>query len=235
MNLKNFFKDNEEEISRKFISTENFWKRSPAGIVLLSNLKIIINKYVHGKVLDAGAGKLIYKNLIKKNSRDYESLDFKKTHSQLDHIENVEDLSFNNNTYDVIFCSQVLEHIPNPEKALKEFYRILKNGGILIVSVPHLAYLHNEPYDFYRYTKYGIEHLSKKSGFKTIEIISCGGIFSFNGYIISRLFGIFFTMPLFGKIFFNINFVISKILVFLDRVTKNNKIFPLYYIGVFKK
>jgi len=235
MSIKKFFKDNENNISKNLIGTENYWKRSPAGIVLLKELKYMFKKYTKGKTLDAGAGKLIYKHLIKKYAYSYESVDFKNTHPDLDYVANVERLPFKNNTYNTIFCSQVLEHVPNPEKALREFYRILKKDGILILSVPHLAYLHNEPYDFYRYTNYGIEHLTKKVGFNTLEIKPCGGLFVFIGYISSRLMGILFNLPLVGKIFFYLNIGISKFLIFLDKITKNKKIFPVYYIAVLRK
>ena len=77
--------------------------------------------------------------------------------------------------YDTVLFLEVLEHVPNPFKVVAELFRILRSGGKVILSVPHLSRLHEEPYDFYRYTKYGLRHLFEEAGFKDIQIIPRGG------------------------------------------------------------
>ena len=68
-----------------------------------------------------------------------------------------------NETYDCIFCSGVLEHVDEHRKALDEMTRILKPNGILLLGVPFRQAPHMEPYDFWRFTEYGVRFLLKDS------------------------------------------------------------------------
>ena len=68
----------------------------------------------------------------------------------------------------------VLEHLPNPELAIKEAYRITKKGGTFITITIQNYRLHDEPYDFFRYTKYGLKKIIESSGFKISKIVPLG-------------------------------------------------------------
>ncbi|MBL0340959.1 MAG: class I SAM-dependent methyltransferase [Bacteroidetes bacterium] len=83
-------------------------------------------------------------------------------------------IPFPDNEFDIIFCTEVMEHVPNPEHFLSEINRVLQSGGVLIMTTPFMVQLHEEPYDFYRYTKYGIQHLLNKSGFEVKNIVAFG-------------------------------------------------------------
>jgi SAM-dependent methyltransferase len=65
---------------------------------------------------------------------------------------------------DVVVCTEVLEHVPNPHQVVAELSRLLKAGGALYVSVPFSAREHQIPYDFFRYTQYGLRHLFEQAG-----------------------------------------------------------------------
>ena len=69
----------------------------------------------------------------------------------------------------------MLEHLEEPEAAVRECARILKAGGIAIYSVPFIWHLHEEPRDFFRYSRYGLKHLFEKSGFEVVEMIPLSG------------------------------------------------------------
>lgn len=120
-------------------------------------------------VIDLGAGKLQFKDLFSR----FETItvDFQK----LPGIDMVHDLTtplpFPENYADAIVLSNTLEHIPEPSFLLGECYRILKGGGVLLGTTPFLQREHQPPYDFYRYTYYGLEYLLTKNSFKE-EIIS---------------------------------------------------------------
>ena len=83
-------------------------------------------------------------------------------------------IPFGDQTFDVVFCTEVMEHVPEPAAFLSEIFRVLKPGGKIIMTTPFLVPLHEEPYDFYRYTKHGIKHLFEKTGFHQTQITPFG-------------------------------------------------------------
>ncbi len=129
------------------------------------------------KVLDAGAGHKPYKGLFKKHL--YESCDmpggfYSDAHNFECYLDNIPS---QNETYNLVVLTQVLEHVPNPLEVLVEIHRILKPKGCLLISVPLNAPLHGEPYHYYHFTHYGLHQLAIKSGFNLKEIEKVGGIF----------------------------------------------------------
>ena len=78
---------------------------------------------------------------------------------------------------DTALSLQVLEHVPEPLDMLKEIRRVLKPGGHLILTAPHIWNVHEQPHDYFRYTQYGLEHLFKKAGLEIIEVRPMAGYF----------------------------------------------------------
>jgi SAM-dependent methyltransferase len=72
--------------------------------------------------------------------------------------------------FDHVLLTQVLEHLPEPAKVLKELHRVLKPGGTLWLTAPLFYAEHEKPYDFFRYTRFGIRHLLEAAGFRVREI-----------------------------------------------------------------
>jgi len=66
------------------------------------------------------------------------------------------------NSIDIVWLCAVLEHIQNPFQVMDEVYRALKPGGIVLISVPFIQYLHASPHDYFRYTKYGLRSICSK-------------------------------------------------------------------------
>lgn len=81
-------------------------------------------------------------------------------------------------SFDSVMCNHVIEHVPKPWVALEEIGRVLKPGGLLYLTVPQTWGLHYEPYDFYRYTKYGLAYLLREAGFEVMECEPMGGLFT---------------------------------------------------------
>jgi len=75
---------------------------------------------------------------------------------------------FADESVDVIFMVEVLEHVKTPQLALDEMHRVLKPGGRLFLSTPFILPIHDAPYDFYRYTQFGLAHLCR--GFQNVSI-----------------------------------------------------------------
>jgi ubiquinone/menaquinone biosynthesis C-methylase UbiE len=84
-------------------------------------------------------------------------------------------LDFPDNHFDSVLCTQVLEHVFEHDKMMKEIYRVLKPGGHIILTVPFAWELHEEPYDFFRYTKHGLQQLFEQTGFAVDQIKPNGG------------------------------------------------------------
>ena len=89
-------------------------------------------------------------------------------------MANAIDLPFENDSIDGIVCTQVLEHVGEPWLAFDEFIRVLRPGGSLWVTTPFVWFIHEAPYDFYRYTSYGLRFLAERSGFHEVDVKPMG-------------------------------------------------------------
>lgn len=230
-------KENWNRSSDELSGTDAFWERSALGLSLLVDFKKVLNKEnIKGKLLDAGAGKLSYRHLVKPFCQEYRSMDFVPTHPELDYVADIQTMPVADASFDTVLSAEVLEHVPDPEKALREIIRVLKPGGKLVMSIPHLMYLHNEPHDFYRYTKYGLRTLLERVGF-TIEYLEpSGGIFSFfQGIIATTCIGLTYNIPIIWPLAFHISKLTSLVTIWLDNHTDKKKIFALHFIAVARK
>lgn len=109
-------------------------------------------------------------------------------------ISDIIDIPVEDNTFDVILCSEVLEHIPNPEMAIKEFSRILKPGGMLILTAPFCSLTHMAPYYFCTgFSKYWYETQLKQYDFEISEIVENGNFFSYMQQELNRFPYVFKT------------------------------------------
>ncbi len=151
-------------------------------------------KYAKGILLDIGCGRMPYKKILIKRTEKYIGLD-NPTTSKMYHgtdkpdiFADATNIPLPDQSCDTILSFQVLEHLPDPLIALREIQRLLKPRGILILSTVQSYPLHDEPYDFYRYTKYGLKYLLKQQNFKIIKTKEEGNIFvllnqNFNVYL----------------------------------------------------
>lgn len=147
-----------------FLEPDKTEKQSILSTILKS-IEIIEN--LDGKrVLDLGCGKKPYFQLFKESN--YIGLDLPNKNVFADIYGNALFLPFKDNVFDVVLCSQVLEHINEVELALNEIFRVLKKGGHLILTVPFIWGIHDEPNDYFRFTNYGLRHLLTKTGFEII-------------------------------------------------------------------
>lgn len=153
------------------------------------------------KVLDAGAGPCPYKHFFKHTK--YEATDFTDPYKLMDFTCNLDSIPKKANTYDYLISTEVLEHVENPQEVINEFYRILKPKGKLFLTTPQQYMIHQAPYNFFYFTKYGLESLLKKAGFKKYSIKPMGGYFTaladmikFNSLIDKRRTNKFIYYPL---------------------------------------
>jgi SAM-dependent methyltransferase len=86
-------------------------------------------------------------------------------------------LPFRSESFDTALCLQVLEHLPEPEESLREAHRVLRPGGHLLLTAPHIWNVHEAPDDYFRFTLYGLRHLFGKAGFEVVEVRAMAGYF----------------------------------------------------------
>jgi SAM-dependent methyltransferase len=126
-------------------------------------------------VLDLGAGQCRYKFFFehaKYVAADFARGDAKWDYSHLDIRADITDLSYiKDNAADFCLNTVTLEHLPEPHHFIREVARILKPGGKLFLYLPFIADEHQIPYDFFRYTSYGLKYMAEKAGLTEIKVI----------------------------------------------------------------
>ncbi len=78
-------------------------------------------------------------------------------------------LPFPDSTFEQILCTEVLEHLHTPEQAINEMMRVLKPGGVILLTTRFIFPIHDAPHDYFRYTKYGLKHLFREWEMVTLE------------------------------------------------------------------
>jgi SAM-dependent methyltransferase len=123
-------------------------------------------------VLDAGSGRAPYRDLFA-HAR-YETADFMavkgKTYTEQDYVCDLAAIPVEDARFDHVVLTQVLEHIPEPRAVLAELHRVLKPGGTLWLTAPLFYAEHEKPYDYFRYTQFGLRHLLEGTGFTVREV-----------------------------------------------------------------
>ncbi|MFS8130964.1 MAG: class I SAM-dependent methyltransferase [Candidatus Dojkabacteria bacterium] len=170
------------EVGSKNYETREEW--------LERTIKTIPNGH---KILDAGAGELRYKKYC--THLDYVSQDFAQydgsgdgvglqtqawDNTKLDIISDIINIPVEDKVFDAIMCIEVFEHIPEPALAVKEFARIIKPGGKVIITAPFCSLTHFAPYHFGTgYSKYWYQEILGKYGFEINDVSHNGGYFDF--------------------------------------------------------
>ena len=140
------------------------------------------------KVLDIGSQDAPFRKYFK--NAEYRTQDvFQNSCNSVDYIGDINDglPVIPAASFDYIICTQVLEHIRRPHVALKEFRRILKPGGKVFLTTHQCFEEHMVPYDYFRFTRYGLDSLGADAGLKLTHIAPHGGIFQLLGLILSTL------------------------------------------------
>ena len=189
----------------------------------------------HGTCLDAGSGHSPYRDLLEEHSDKVISIDIEDRSGKIDMIADIQHMpQIPTASVDVILCSQVLEHVPRPWNAICEIARVLRPGGVLILSVPYLSAIHEAPHDYFRYTCFGLRSLCEDAGFEVTSIGANGGLVCFLMHGVSVVFtGTIGSLPGMRWIVWAINYVFFISLTSIaDKLLGFSSIYPCDYIVV---
>lgn len=124
-----------------------------------------------GKLLDIGCGTKPYKDLCAVD--EYIGLEIgdegNRNHSFADVFYDGKVIPFEDKFFDSILSNQVFEHVFNPNEFLREVNRVAKMNGLLLISVPFVWDEHEQPYDYARYSSFGLKHILSENGFEIVE------------------------------------------------------------------
>jgi ubiquinone/menaquinone biosynthesis C-methylase UbiE len=153
------------------------------------------------RILDAGAGSQQYRKYC--SHLEYVAQDFGKVtvdqnkgftalsenykYGPLDYICDITNIPAPDESFDAVICTEVFEHIPDPQLALKELTRLIKPGGILILTIPSNCLRHFDPYFFYSgFSDRWLEYWFKNTGLKIIKINIDGNYFKWIAVELAR-------------------------------------------------
>ncbi|MGD9958016.1 class I SAM-dependent methyltransferase [Nocardioides sp.] len=136
------------------------------------------------RVLDAGAGNAPYADLFGHVSLEMADVCLTpgKDYSHIDLVCDVVDIPVEDGRYDLVWCSQTLEHVREPMTALREFHRILKPGGEAWLTAPFYYAEHEVPWDFYRFSRYAWRYFADELGYEVVEIEPLEGYYGMLAY-----------------------------------------------------
>ena len=208
---------------------------------LFRDLEKAVARYAKGDVLDVGCGNKPYASWFNGVSKYTGSDVVQSSLNKVDVICPATALAFDDGSFDTVFSTQVLEHVDDHQRAFAEINRVLKPGGYFIFSVPFTWELHEEPYDFFRFTKYGIRFLMSKFGFSEIEIIPNGGKWAALGQIrVNMIWSMFRKYPKVALVFklfvkyTGIRAVLNLFYLALDTIDRDD-LLTLNYVCVGQK
>ncbi len=198
--------------------------------------------FASGKLLDIGCGIKPYKGILSQYIDIHVGLDHSDTlhkMTEVDLVGTAYDIPAESDSFDTVICTDVLEHLEEPQLAIAEAYRVLKPGGNAIYTTPLFWHLHEQPRDFYRYTEFGLKYLFEKNKFEIIRIVPLGGFWVTMGQetcyylwgLRSKLYRKFNPFNLFILGLVNL---IQSVSYFLNRFDKST-IFTTEYLVIAKK
>lgn len=215
---------------------------SPSWLIDEKLRKDIIkaSKYARGNLLDVGCGNRPYYDILAPKVTSYIGLDiplkYKRVEKKrkIDKIGSALNIPYPDNHFYTAVSFQVLEHIPKPKRFFDEAYRVLKYNGHLILTTNLNWFIHEEPYDFYRFTKYGLSFLARNSGFKIVYIKPQYGFWAMIGQRLSMYLSSLAPNKIIKACLLPLCSIIQFLFLILDKLHCDEKE-TLNYIMVAKK
>ena len=199
--------------------------------------------YYKGVIYDLGCGERTYEKFFMQYAMQYIGVDWSQS-LNTPRIDIVADLNkplpIETGVADTVVSFSVMEHLCEPQMMLNEAYRILKPEGMMILQVPWQWWIHEAPYDYFRYTPYGLRYLFEKAGFVDIYIEAQCGFFTtwivkFNYFTNRAIQGPKIIRRAIKLLFVPLWYLGQKLAPYLDKFDKNWELETQGYFVLAKK
>jgi SAM-dependent methyltransferase len=210
---------------------------SLASYGLFRRVERLVETHACGVVLDAGSGRAPYCQRLREKL-EVITIDIEDRDGRVTHIADIQNMPvIAGQSVRTVICTEVLEHVPAPWRALGEIARVLEPGGVLILSVPYLAPIHEAPRDYYRFTRFALERLLSDAGLEIESLDEVGGVLAFLGHGASMIvLGTLGAARSFRSIAWTLNYaVLIRFLGLLDRTLGFADVYPCNYVLVARK
>jgi SAM-dependent methyltransferase len=195
------------------------WGSKVSAQLLVDGLKSVDGLF-RGSVLDLGCGMKPYQATLGSHVSRWVGVDHERTpsgRSKADVFGSAMAIPFASGRFDLVLCTQVLEHVPKPVELLCEVHRVLKPGGVVVLTAPQTNPLHEEPHDYHRFTCHGLQWLAQDAGFTAIETRPLGGAIATVGQMFIWHLSWLARFPVIGKsVHMLVNGMLAWIVLRLD-------------------
>lgn len=193
-------------------------------------------RLISGTVLDVGCGRKPYADIIRPSCDQYIGLDHPESVHGLQDVDVVGDamaVPFRDGAVDWLVSFQVMEHLPEPLQFLKELRRVLKPGGGVFLTTPFMWGEHEEPRDYYRFTRHGLRYIAEKAGFEVVSVEADTGfwvvaVLRFNYWLVRFARGPFRLLVI--PMYLN-----QYLAMALDRLDRNYKVDTATFTTILRK
>jgi SAM-dependent methyltransferase len=144
-----------------------------------------------GDLLDVGCGQQPYRSYFD-HVASHRACDFDALRGNVDFACPADRIPLACDTLDSILCTEVLEHVTDPLAVWREFYRVLRPAGQVLLTTPMYWPPHELPYDYHRHTEHGLRHMVSESGFELIALVPRGGPWAMWGQVTLHVVGHYF-------------------------------------------
>lgn len=210
--------------------------------VLSEVYEAMLKKHASGRLLDLGCGNVPLYEMYRNYVTDNMCIDWSNSLHENPFIDDEFDLNepvpFESEQFDTILCTDVMEHIAHPANLMREIARLLCPKGKLLLSVPFMYWLHEEPYDYFRYTEYALTNYCKQNNLTILELESFGGICEIIADLTAKTIMIRFGhKPRLSKLMSAVHLMVSQWLCWIGRglSARTRKKMPLGYYLVAQK
>ncbi|MFV8378257.1 class I SAM-dependent methyltransferase [Flavobacterium sp. LB3R33] len=177
-------------------------------------LKKAIKSFAKGRLLDIGCGNKPYEIWCSEFVAEYVGCDIiQSSANKVDVLSPANSIPLESSSFNTVLSTQVIEHVEDHQGLVNEAYRLLRKDGYFILSGPLYWNLHEEPYDFFRFTKYGFNHVLEKAGFEVCEVNANGGAWATLGQVINHTFD--FKNPKASKMVRGLKYIFRKLRLFV--------------------